>query len=135
LVCECLAGGRDPVRPERHHPPARARDGQSSGRQSRRQVMILRSLAVFIASGLLSVSMADTAVVGGDTEVFTQKTGQEIYDQVCISCHMAGGKGAEGAGKYPALANNPKLAAAGYPIFMVMRSEERRVGNDCRAAG
>src|SRR5690606_40103489 len=79
--------------------------------------------------------MADTAVVGGDTEVFTQKTGQEIYDQVCISCHMAGGKGAEGAGKYPALANNPKLAAAGYPIFMVMRSEERRVGNDCRAAG
>ena len=82
--------------------------------------MILRSLAVFITSGLLNVSMADTAVVGGDTEVFTQKTGQEIYDQVCISCHMAGGKGAEGAGKYPARANNPKLAAAGYPIFMVM---------------
>ncbi len=81
--------------------------------------MILRSLAVFLASGLLSVSMADTAVVGGDTVVFTQKTGQEIYDQVCISCHMAGGKGAEGAGMYPALAKNPKLAAAGYPIYMV----------------
>lgn len=82
--------------------------------------MILRSLAVFLASGLLSVSMADTAVVGGDTVVFTQKTGQEIYGQVCISCHMAEGKGAEGAGMYPALAKNPKLAAAGYPIYMVM---------------
>lgn len=82
--------------------------------------MIVRTLAVFLASGLLSVSVADTAVVGGGTVVFTQKTGQEIYDQVCISCHMAQGKGAQGAGLYPALAKNPKLAAAGYPIYMVM---------------
>jgi mono/diheme cytochrome c family protein len=33
---------------------------------------------------------------------------------------MPGGKGAAGAGIYPALANNPKLEAAGYPITVVL---------------
>jgi mono/diheme cytochrome c family protein len=34
---------------------------------------------------------------------------------------MADGKGAAGAGRYPALANNPKLEASGYPVTMVLR--------------
>ena len=33
---------------------------------------------------------------------------------------MPDGKGAVGAGHYPALANNPKLASAAYPVVMVV---------------
>jgi mono/diheme cytochrome c family protein len=34
---------------------------------------------------------------------------------------MPNGQGAAGAGRYPALARNPKLEAAGYPITTVLR--------------
>jgi mono/diheme cytochrome c family protein len=33
---------------------------------------------------------------------------------------MADGKGATGAGTYPALANNSKLSTASYPVIVVM---------------
>ncbi|WP_414475202.1 c-type cytochrome [Microvirga sp. M2] len=54
------------------------------------------------------------------TRVFAEKTGEALYNNVCQACHMAGGKGAKGAGIYPALANNPKLEAAGYPLTVVL---------------
>ncbi|MEK6262998.1 MAG: cytochrome c [Planctomycetota bacterium] len=46
--------------------------------------------------------------------------GALLYKQYCQACHMADGKGAIGAGTYPALANNPKLQAASYPVIMVL---------------
>ena len=33
---------------------------------------------------------------------------------------MPGGRGAAGAGAFPALANNPKLSVSGYPVTMVL---------------
>jgi cytochrome c5 len=41
-----------------------------------------------------------------------------IYRTVCHGCHMAEAQGAVGAGAYPALADDPKLAAAGYPVLV-----------------
>lgn len=49
------------------------------------------------------------------------KTGQEVYEVICQSCHMADGKGGAGAGAIPGVANNPRLASAGYPILLVLR--------------
>ena len=46
--------------------------------------------------------------------------GARLYRENCQACHMADGKGATGAGSYPALANNPKLQAASYPVVIVM---------------
>jgi mono/diheme cytochrome c family protein len=57
----------------------------------------------------------------GGTKVPKPVTGEQVYVTVCQSCHMAGGKGAEGAGRMPALAANPRLAAPAYPILMVAR--------------
>ncbi len=54
------------------------------------------------------------------TDTSFHGTGAEIYVQACQSCHMPGGKGARGAGIYPALANNPKLKAMQYPTGMVL---------------
>ena len=51
---------------------------------------------------------------------FTMQGGEAVYRGVCQGCHMADAKGAAGAGSYPALANNSRLASAGYVLAMVM---------------
>lgn len=50
----------------------------------------------------------------------TSTDGATLYAQVCQGCHMANAKGAAGAGVIPALAGNPKLQSAGYPVSVVL---------------
>ncbi|WP_239479155.1 c-type cytochrome [Lichenicola cladoniae] len=66
-----------------------------------------------------SQALADAAsnVAGKST---TSTDGAVIFQQVCQGCHMANAKGAVGAGYIPALAGNPKLKSAGYPIYVVL---------------
>lgn len=52
---------------------------------------------------------------------FAHRDGPTIYRAVCQACHMPDAKGASGAGSYPALAANPKLASAAYPALTVLR--------------
>jgi mono/diheme cytochrome c family protein len=52
---------------------------------------------------------------------FMAATGEGLYADVCQGCHMPDGVGAIGAGAYPALARDPRLAAAGYPLALVIR--------------
>lgn len=47
-------------------------------------------------------------------------SGEQIYTQICQGCHMPEGRGAEGAGRYPAFAGNPALASANYVIVTVL---------------
>lgn len=54
---------------------------------------------------------------GGDV---AQVTGEQIFTHICQGCHMPDAKGAVGAGRYPALATNPKLASSAYPVVMVL---------------
>jgi len=51
---------------------------------------------------------------------FSEPDGAKLYARVCAGCHMPDAKGATGAGFYPALAGNPKLAAGGYPTYIVL---------------
>ena len=55
---------------------------------------------------------------------FTMQGGEAIYRGVCQGCHMADAKGATGAGTYPALANNPRLATPGYVVTIVMNGHK-----------
>jgi len=55
---------------------------------------------------------------------FMQRDGEVIYRTVCQGCHMAEAQGAVGAGAYPALANNPKLAVSGYPVLVVVNGSK-----------
>jgi len=55
---------------------------------------------------------------------FVQRDGEVIYRTVCQGCHMAAAQGAVGAGVYPALANDPKLAAAEYPVLVVVNGSK-----------
>lgn len=56
---------------------------------------------------------------GGIVRAVKLVTGEQVYGAVCQACHMADAKGATGAGTIPALANNPRLAGAAYPIMVV----------------
>jgi mono/diheme cytochrome c family protein len=51
-------------------------------------------------------------------------TGEEVYKGICQGCHMPDAKGAAGAGAYPALAGNPRLGAAAYPLMVVTRGQK-----------
>ncbi len=55
---------------------------------------------------------------------FVMRDGEAIYKNVCQGCHMADAKGAQGSGKYPALAANPKLTAAAYPIRVIVKGQK-----------
>ena len=51
---------------------------------------------------------------------YPQKTGEQIFHGVCQACHMPNAKGAVGAGAYPALAGDKRLAAVSYPLAILV---------------
>ena len=55
---------------------------------------------------------------------FSMQGGEAVYRGVCQGCHMADAKGATGAGSYPALTSNSRLASAGYVLSMVMNGHK-----------
>lgn len=55
-----------------------------------------------------------------DPDKITQVSGEDVYGALCEGCHMPGGKGAVGAGFYPALAGNENLAVGDYPVSVIV---------------
>ena len=51
---------------------------------------------------------------------FITTNGKKLYDDSCAGCHMQDGKGAQGAGYYPPLAENSKMESKYYIISVVM---------------
>jgi mono/diheme cytochrome c family protein len=54
---------------------------------------------------------------------FIEKSGEDLFVNVCRGCHMADGRGAAGAGAYPSLAGNKNLEASGYPVTVVVNGQ------------
>ena len=83
---------------------------------------IRRVSAAALALGLLAFAPAAHAQrnAGGYPEV----TGEAIYKDVCQGCHMPDGMGAQGAGMYPALAGDKKLASKAYPALVIVRGQK-----------
>jgi mono/diheme cytochrome c family protein len=59
---------------------------------------------------------------------FVIRDGGVLYRSICQGCHMPDGRGAVGAGRYPALAANEKLENAGYPVFIVLHGQKGMPG-------
>jgi mono/diheme cytochrome c family protein len=55
---------------------------------------------------------------------FPEHGGPAIYAHVCAGCHMEDARGASGAGAYPALAGDTRLAVTGYPITIVLHGHK-----------
>ena len=73
-----------------------------------------------------NVSASEPGISEG--ERFGQQDGEALYRAICQGCHMPDGKGAQGAGMYPALAANPKLAAGMYPVVTVLNGRKGMPG-------
>jgi mono/diheme cytochrome c family protein len=68
-------------------------------------------------AGVAVLAAAGVGAAFADDALFTSKagigslSGAEIYDHICLGCHMAGGAGASGAGSYPKLAANKNFVS------------------------
>jgi mono/diheme cytochrome c family protein len=81
----------------------------------------MKRILLAVACAASSMAMAQS----NDAAFLSRKdaahvTGEQIFTHICQGCHMPDAKGAVGAGHYPALASNPKLASAAYPAAMVL---------------
>jgi mono/diheme cytochrome c family protein len=83
------------------------------------------ALAMIFAAATASAASAQSSDGSFASSVrFMQRDGEVIYRTVCQGCHMPNAQGAVGAGAYPALAGDPKLAAAGYPVLVVVNGSK-----------
>lgn len=46
--------------------------------------------------------------------------GEKIFRHICQGCHMPDARGASGAGSFPALAGDPRLASARYAAAIIL---------------
>ena len=87
------------------------------------KILVSLLLAAAVAPGAVlaqqSTDIADGAFAGRDR--FREPDGEKMFRRVCSACHMADAKGAEGAGRYPALAANAKLGSAQYPTLVIVK--------------
>jgi mono/diheme cytochrome c family protein len=90
-----------------------------------RTALPLALAASLVAAGIPAVmipavmAQPNDARFGNPTR-FMAPSGEGLYADICQGCHMPEGVGAVGAGAYPALARNPKLESAGYPLALVI---------------
>ncbi|WP_281981248.1 Rid family hydrolase [Thalassorhabdomicrobium marinisediminis] len=54
---------------------------------------------------------------------YTATDGEALYQSFCAGCHMPDGSGAEGAGEYPALANNQNLEFSAYAAHVIINGQ------------
>ena len=100
--------------------------------------MIRRSLCGAFAAVAVNAAFAQ----GGPfakPPALPYENGEQVYRAICQGCHMADAKGAQGAGSYPALAKNARLAAAPYPALVVLNGKSgmppfRRYLDDAQVA-
>ena len=98
--------------------------GPTTGSRASRRRRGFRALAAAtLLAPTLAWSQGDLRPTAGFSSGnrFEQKTGQQIYEGICQGCHMADAKGAEGAGRYPALAADPRLATPLYPAIILLK--------------
>lgn len=89
-----------------------------------KSVFVVMGSALLLGLSVSSGAYAQGAGAGGGRGGFTEQGGEAIFKNVCQGCHMPDAKGAVGAGMYPALAKNPKLEVAGYPVSVVVNGQK-----------
>ena len=87
---------------------------------------LMATTAAALAAVTVAVAQSSPAVPSVDPDgaftgrQFGEPTGEKMFRRVCAACHMPDAKGAVGAGAYPALAGNKKLAVKAYPAYVVL---------------
>jgi len=79
--------------------------------------MMMRQIT--LAGAIIAVT-----AISASAQPLPQQGGEAIYKGICQDCHMPDGHGGAGAGIYPALIKNPKLAEKGYPVAVVVHGQK-----------
>ena len=91
-------------------------------------LLLQAALSCTLAAPLVATSGPAAAQATYSKEIYEgrypEQGGAAIYQAICQGCHMPDGKGAKGAGAYPALANNPRLKFPAYPISVVANGQK-----------
>ena len=94
----------------------------------RTSVNLRLAITATMSAALLLLSLPAYAQGAGEPAFspgyrFIEKTGEQLFANVCRGCHMSDGKGATGAGTYPSLAGNHNLEARGYPVAVIVNGQ------------
>jgi mono/diheme cytochrome c family protein len=87
---------------------------------------IARLAIVLVTStlaGAASSSAGDTSATSAPMSrgwKFTEQGGAELFSNICAACHQVDAKGAVGAGAYPPLAEDEKLASADFMLTVLL---------------
>jgi mono/diheme cytochrome c family protein len=92
---------------------------------TQKSIMMKTVIAAGLALGLTALATAPASAQGRAFAFsYPEQTGEEIYKGVCQGCHMPDAKGAVGAGMYPALAGDKKLASKAYPALVIINGQK-----------
>ena len=86
----------------------------------------MKSIALRLCGTLILLSCTGLAhTQSSDNALYTHVTlpganGEAIFHNICQGCHMPDAKGATGAGTYPALTGDPRLASAQYMAATIL---------------
>jgi mono/diheme cytochrome c family protein len=86
----------------------------------KREAAVLGVLAM-LAIGVVLIDATEAQEIHAGS--YPQQSGEELYKGICQGCHMSDAKGAVGAGAYPALADDRRLAVSIYPITVVVHGQ------------
>jgi mono/diheme cytochrome c family protein len=82
------------------------------------------------AALLLAFWLAGVTVAAAQTPflskgwTFDEPDGASLYAHVCAACHQRDGEGAAGAGVYPALKGDPRLASGDYLLSVLLGGQQ-----------
>jgi mono/diheme cytochrome c family protein len=84
-------------------------------------VLTLIGSAAFVALPVVAEDAPPKSAVMSSGWEFGEQGGADLFRNVCAACHQADARGAVGAGAYPALASNGKLAASDFVLTVLLR--------------
>jgi mono/diheme cytochrome c family protein len=84
----------------------------------------LCAAALIVSAIVGSAAVADDAPAKSDGMSrgweFSEQGGENLFRNVCAACHQSDAKGAVGAGAYPSLAGDDKLASADFMLAVLL---------------
>jgi len=81
------------------------------------------ALILFLWLAFAATAAAETPFLSKGW-TFDEPDGASFYAHVCAACHQADGQGATGAGSYPALKGDTRLASTDYLIAVLLGGQK-----------
>src|SRR5580692_7272866 len=88
------------------------------------RLVVLRAIALVVSGAAGAPTLADDAPANSAAMSrgweFAEQGGADLFRNVCAACHQADAKGAVGAGAYPPLAADQKLASTDFMLTVLL---------------